>query len=169
MFSMPGKIEHINKAKLNIQLDTGYMINFEKWVPAVQHCVVKIMLNDLTLYHGNVNQPVCIEHEFLDTANGNYKLTVEVEDLADVFDLDNTRAFPMLHIQGIWIENLNLRIAFEEYGKCHCPERPDIIVPSEYMGSVGAISLQFTTPIYKWLLQCDNRKDSNYYSPFLIE
>jgi hypothetical protein len=167
MFSMPGKINHESKAKLNIHLSTGYMIDFKKWVSADQHCVVKVTLGNVVLHYGVIGQQLQIEHEFLDTTDGDYKLQIEVESIADVFDLGHLRAFPMLNIQGIWIENLNLRMAFEQYGKCYYPEHPDITVPPEYIGTVGTMSLQFTTPIYKWLLQCDNREDSDYYSPFL--
>ena len=165
---MPGKINHVNKAKLNIHLNTGHMIDFKEWVKSSQACVVKITLNDIVLYHDTVDQLVQIEHEFLDQNTGNYKLKIEVEKIVEGFDVDGLWASPMLHIAGAWIENLNLRLALEEYGKCCYPEHPDIVVPSEYMGSVGETSLEFTTPIYTWLLSNDNYEDATYYSPVLL-
>ena len=62
MFSMPGKINHVNKAKLTIHLNTGHMIDFKECVESNQACVVKITLNDLVLYHNTVDQLVQIEH-----------------------------------------------------------------------------------------------------------
>lgn len=168
MFSLPGKINHVNKAKLTIHLTTGHMLDFKEWVESSQECVVKITLNDVVLYHNTVDQPVQLEHEFLDQDPGSYKLKIEVEKIVDGFDVDGIWASPMLHITGTWIENLNLRLALEEYGRCHYPEHPDIVVPSEYMGSVGETSLEFTTPIYKWLMQCDQYEDTTYYSPMLL-
>jgi len=168
MFSMPGKINHVNTAKLNIHLDTGHMIDFKEWVESSQHCYVKITLNDVVLHHSDVSGKVKIEHEFLDQDPGNYKLKIEIEQIVDGFDINGSWASPMLLISGVWIENLNLRLALEEYGKCYYPDHPDISVPSEYMGSVGETVLEFTTPIYKWLMQCDQYEDATYYSPVLL-
>jgi hypothetical protein len=66
----------------------------------------------------------------------------------------------MLHIRRISIEGLDLRLTMEDSGDCWFGEEPAI--PSEYMGQVGYQSLQFTTPIYPWLL-ANERKDTYYY------
>jgi hypothetical protein len=168
MFSMPGKINHIKTASLDIHLETGHMVDFKEWVPSVQKCIVKIMLNDTVLHHGDIGSQIKITHEFLDLDAGVYDLQIEIEEIAHGFDCNGLWAAPVLHIQGIWIENLNLGLAFEEYGKCHYATHPDITTPSNFMGNIGVQSLQFTTPIYTWLLSNDNYEDATYYSPVLL-
>ena len=168
MFSMPGKIDYIKTASLDIHLETGHMIDFKQWVPSVQKCIIKIMLNDTVLHHGDINGQIKIAHKFLDLDNSTYDLQIVIEEIAHGFNCDNLWASPMLHIQGVWIENLNLGLAFEEYGKCHYATHPDITTPSNFIGNVGVQSLQFTTPIYSWLLSIDTYPDATYYSPVLV-
>jgi len=66
----------------------------------------------------------------------------------------------MLHIHSICIEGLDMRLTIEDSGTCKLDGEP--AVPSEYMGQVGYQSLQFTTPIYPWLI-ANERKDTYYY------
>ena len=66
----------------------------------------------------------------------------------------------MLHIHRICIEGLDMRLTMEDSGTCELDGEP--AVPSEYMGQVGYQSLQFTTPIYPWLM-ANERKDTYYY------
>ena len=66
----------------------------------------------------------------------------------------------MLHIHSICIEGLDMRLTMEDSGTCKLDGEP--AVPSEYMGQVGYQSLQFTTPIYPWLI-ANERKDTYYY------
>jgi hypothetical protein len=74
--------------------------------------------------------------------------------------LDGQPTGAMLHIQSICIEGLNMRLTMENIGKCELDGQ--VAIPSEYMGQVGYQSLQFSTPIYPWLL-ANERKDSYYY------
>ena len=42
MSSIPGKIDNINTARLDIALGTGHMINFEQWVPSDHKCIINV-------------------------------------------------------------------------------------------------------------------------------
>jgi hypothetical protein len=65
-----------------------------------------------------------------------------------------------LHIHSICIEGLSMRLTMEDSGTCKLDG--ESAIPSEYMGQVGYQGLNFTTPIYPWLL-ANERKDTYYY------
>ena len=78
---MPGKIDHIKTASLDIHLETGYMVDFKEWVPSVQRCSIKVMLNDTVLHHGDIGGQTKLTHEFLDLDNGQYNLQIAIEEM----------------------------------------------------------------------------------------
>ena len=155
MSSIPGKIDYIKTGKLKVSLSTGHMINFDHWILSEYKCMINLQLNDVVLYQGPVVKHLIIDHDFLDIKDGSYNLQIELEEIADGFESYMGWASPMLHIQGIWIEGIDLQMIMEDHGKCFFPDCPDIIVPSQHMGNIGTQNLVFTTPIYRWLLSHD--------------
>ena len=174
MFSIPGKIDHISTARLDIALGTGHMINFEQWVPSDHKCIINVNLNDIVLYQGPVYKDLIISYDFLDIKDGLYNLKFELEEIDNGFVSSAGWASPMLHIQGIWIEGVDFSMIIGDLGKCSFVDYPDITVPSDYIGNIGTQSFEFTTPIYRWLLSHDNhitkrvKQLSNNYYPNIV-
>ena len=156
MSSIPGKIDNINTARLDIALGTGHMINFEQWVPSDHKCIINVELNDVVLYHGPVYNDLSISYDFADLKDESYNLKFKLEEIDNGFVGSTGWASPMLHIQGIWIEGVDLSMIIGDLGKCSFLNYPEITVPSEYMGNIGTQNFEFTTPIYRWLLSYDS-------------
>ena len=156
MSSIPGKIDHINTARLDIALGVGHMIDFEQWVPSDHKCIINVELNDVVLYHGSVYNDLIISYDFADIKDESYNLKFKLEEIDNGFVSSTGWASPMLHIQGIWIEGVDLSMIIGDLGKCSFFDYPEIIVPSEYMGNIGTQNFEFTTPIYRWLLSYDS-------------
>ena len=89
-----------------------------------------------------------------------YKVSDVPQDHEFKIRLNGRPTGAMLHIHSICIEGLSMRLTMEDVGKCELDGQ--VAIPSEYMGQVGYQSLQFSTPIYPWLL-ANERKDSYYY------
>jgi hypothetical protein len=55
-----------------------------------------------------------------------------------------------------------LKRAFSDHGKYHIADTDEVGVPSEFIGQSGMQILNFTTPIYPWLLSVDKKFDYFY-------
>jgi hypothetical protein len=178
---IPGKIPYIKKARLNIEISAGVMIDQEKWIPATDHDIffgdsyakpydsltVSITLDGNLLLESNVNSLVKLNHEFTDseeTTSRCLKIIVKGFDEKFCCYVDGIgEVSPMIKIDSFQIENLNMMLTMEDSGKCFYDDSPtDESVPSMVIGQNGFQVLEFTTPIYPWLL-ANERKPEYYY------
>lgn len=180
MLIIPGKIPYIKKGNLKIEISTGTMIDQEHWVDAENHdqhfgskylkpyenISAQIFLNKERLIEHWFNTSLHFEHEFVDTDD-----TVEHELKIDISGFDPKfcrliegigNVSPMVKINVLTIEDLNMKNLLEDCGKCFYNDSLDICsVPSSHMGQNGYQLLEFKTPIYPWLLE-NERKDTYY-------
>jgi hypothetical protein len=162
MFSMPGKINFVQMAQLDVHLSAGCMANFQDWRPYTNDnnsCEVNILFDNVVIYHGNVSmQGVKFHYEFEDD-NSSHEFRIELIDVPDpVFELEN-EYHHMLKIDGIWLEQLNLRNVMEDLADSKNNGVP--VKAGNFIGEPGYQSLTFTTPVYRWLL--DHQIKPSYY------
>ena len=177
---IPGKIPYIKKANLKLSISAGIMINQSDWIPAHDHAVyfgdkyaapydrimVKIYLDDQILASQSMDQPLHMDYDFLDTdTTVDHFLKIAVsgfeqkfyEQIKDIGD-----PYPMIAIDTIKLENLNMQQIIQDHGSYVLADTPNTVtIPSTHMGQSGYQSLYFTTPIYVWLLE--NEANPNYY------
>jgi hypothetical protein len=68
----------------------------------------------------------------------------------------------MIRFDLFEIEHLSMHRSIQDNGTGYNSLSGESFVPSEYLGHDGVISLEFTSPVYCWLL--DMQKDLCYYS-----
>lgn len=162
MFSIPGKINYIQMAQLDVHLSAGCMANFQDWKTYVNNdhsCEVKILFDDVVIYHDNVSvHGVKFHYEFEDDSS-EHEVKLELVNVPDPIFECEIEYHHMLKIDGIWIEQLNFQNVMEDLADCKYGNIP--AKAGDFMGQPGYQSLKFTTPIYRWLLV--NQAKSSYY------
>ena len=171
------KPEHVRHGELVVELEVGCMVNLTEWVPAAEHyqkldrkisnayktIVPLVAINNTVLLNQSIETQAKICHNFVDDAEGKYKLTISVSGDFEKFNYitDSLTVYPMLRIKGVWIEGLCMHNIWEDCVTC-CWRDVDTSEPgTEFMGRPGSQELYFETPIYRWLLQHD--RNPNYY------
>ena len=171
------KPEHVRHGELVVELEVGCMVNLTEWVPAAEHyqkldrkisnayktIVPLVAINNTVLLNQSIETQAKICHNFVDDAEGKYKLTISVSGDFEKFNYisDSLTVYPMLRIKGVWIEGLSMHNIWEDTVNC-CWHNDNKVEPgTEYMGRPGTQELYFETPIYRWLLEHD--RNPNYY------
>lgn len=180
MYNMPGKIPYIKKATLKVVCSSGTMIDQQKWVPANDHnnqfgnqypepykdLLVKIELDNNVLFESELTQIIEFEHMFEDSeSDTEHILKISLSGLTDFHRvyLDQVGDLaPMMRIEGVWIEQLSMRMIFEDHGQCFYENTTDPQIPSEFVGQNGTQVLNFSTPIYPWLMSVQKKPDYFY-------
>lgn len=159
---MPGKINYIQMAQLDVHLSAGCMVNFQDWKSYVNNdksCEVKMFFDNVVIYHDNVSmQDVKFHYKFEDD-NASHEFRLELIDVPEPeFDLEN-EYHHMLKINGIWIEQLNLQNVMEDLADSK--NNGVHVKAGNFIGQHGYQSLTFATPVYRWLL--DHQAKPSYY------
>jgi hypothetical protein len=178
---IPGKVPYIKKAVLNISVSSGIMIEQAEWVPNTHHYTrfnelypapysdlkIQIEFNGESLISSSLDSVINIEKLFEDSEEiTQHTIKIKLSGIKDSHQMyiDGIgNVSPMLKIDCFCIEQLSLKRALEEYGKYHIDDSVEIKTPSEFMGENGVCLLNFTTPIYPWLLSVDNKFDYFYF------
>lgn len=177
---IPGKIPYVKKAALNVVCSAGTMIDQHEWVPMNNHSsrfgdqypnpfkdlVVTIELDNTVLIESDLSQPLEFEHMFEDSESvTDHVLKISLGGLVDSHRvyLDQVGELaPMMRIEGIWIEQLSMRPVFEDHGQCFYNNTTDPQIPSEFVGQNGTQVLNFSTPIYPWLMSVQKKPEYFY-------
>ena len=177
---IPGKIPYIKMGTIKIVCSLGTMINQHEWVAMNHHrsrfsdqypkpyqdLQVRVELDNNVLFEGQLTQPLDFEHMFEDSEIvTDHVLKISLNGLVDSHRvyLDQVGDLaPMMRIEGIWIEQLSMRMAFEDYGQCFYENTIDTQIPSEFVGQNGTQVLNFSTPIYPWLMSIQKKHDYFY-------
>lgn len=177
MYQLPVTITS-NYATISVEFSVGVMIDYTTWIPAGESSNkfpmqyndlnVQILFDDQVIFDQPVDHTVMqCTHRFLDSTELHLKqLKIILSGLQDHHHTSINgveHAAVMLRIHSVRLEGLNLRMAFEDHGQCVYDDLPDeTSIPSEYMGRNGYQLLEFTTPVYQWLLDTE-QKNSYYY------
>jgi hypothetical protein len=177
---IPGKIPYIKMGTIKIVCSSGTMINQHEWVAMNDHrsrfadqypepykdLQVRIELDNNVLVEGQMTQKIEFEHMFEDSELiTEHVLKIRLSGLNDSHRvyLDNVgNLAPMLRIEGIWIEQLSMRLVLEDHGQCFYNNTSDAQIPSEFIGQNGTQVLKFSTPIYPWLISVQKKPDYFY-------
>lgn len=177
---IPGKIPYIKKGTIRIVCSSGTMIDQHDWVAMNDHgsrfgdqylepyqdLQARIELDNVVLFESNLAQQIEFEHMFEDSESiTDHVLKISLSGLVDSHRvyLDNVGDLaPMMRIEGIWIEQLSMRLAFEDHGQCFYDNITDPQIPSEFIGQNGIQLLKFSTPIYPWLMSVQKKPDYFY-------
>jgi hypothetical protein len=177
---IPGKIPYIKKATIKIMCSLGTMINQHEWVAMNNHrsrfgdqypepyqdLQVIVELDNNVLFEDRLTQKIEFEHMFEDSESiTEHVLKISLSGLVDSHRvyLDNVGDLaPMMRIEGIWIEQLSMRLVFEDHGQCFYDNTTDPQIPSEFVGQNGTQVLKFSTPIYPWLMSVQKKPDYFY-------
>jgi hypothetical protein len=172
MYNIPGKVNYIKKAVLDIELSAGVMLDHNTWVGAKDHN--KYFQDQLTPHYDQlkilveldgevlVDQPIdtgtiCVHHDFLDSEIQTvHVLKIEVQGFQPEFNqsYQDKDAYVMIRLDNISIENLTMQYMLDQTGQYIHGNQ--ISNASQYMGHNGHCVFEFETPIYKWLLSCHN-------------
>jgi hypothetical protein len=176
MFNIPGKIQYDKRINVSVSIAVGTMLmDTQTWVPGgsslfeenFSNWKVDVELDGAVMAsHTFLTPDMDVYFDFPDTDElTSHTISVKFsgKDPVENTTIENFgEGNPMWIIKKIQIEKLNMFQTFEDVGKCICYDSPDIVqVPSKFMGSNGYHQLEFTTPMYHWLL--DNEKESMYY------
>jgi hypothetical protein len=180
--TIPGKIPYIKKVLLEISLSSGTMINFEQWIPASKHqsqfgdqypepykeLMVQIELDGNIILNTSLDKAVEFSYQFEDSDDSTQHCVAillsgldesHCKHLTDIGEV-----FPMMRVDTFSIESLPMQNVLEDQGRCEYYGSKDVQVPGAFMGQNGKMSLEFSTPIYSWLLAIE--KHQNYYKLF---
>jgi len=178
---IPGKIPYIKKAMLNISVLPGIMIEQSEWIPITHHhekfnesypapyadLKIQIELDGKSLISSSLDSVINVEKLFEDSEEiTQHIIKIKLSGIKDLHQMHVDgigNVSPMLKINNFCIEQLSLKRALEEYGKYYIDSSAEIQIPSEFMGQNGVYLLNFTTPIYPWLLSIDNKFDYFYF------
>jgi hypothetical protein len=64
-----------------------------------------------------------------------------------------------MKIEGVWIEQLSMKMVLEDHGQVFFDGSTDPQIPSEFVGQNGTQILNFSTPVYPWLISVQNKPD----------
>jgi len=174
---IPGKIPYIKKAALNIVCSAGVMIDQTDWVTMADHQArfgnqyvepysdlqVRIELDGDVLLDSNLTQRIEFEHWFEDSESQcEHVLKIQLYGLNDshrVYLNNVGNLAPMMKIEGVWIEKLSIRMVFEDHGQVFFDNTIDPQIPSEFVGQNGTQILNFSTPVYPWLMSVQKKPD----------
>jgi len=177
---IPGKIPYIKKATFKIMCSAGTMIDQHEWIPRINHSMrfgnqypepykdlqISIELDNNVLFQSQLDQQIEFEHMFEDSESINeHVLKISLNGLNDSHRvyLDHVGDLaPMMRIEGIWIEQLSMRLVLEDHGQCFYDDASDPQIPSEFVGQNGTQVLKFSTPIYPWLMSVQKKPDYFY-------
>ena len=171
-------VELTNYATVSVEFSAGSMIDYITWVPASEHeqqygnnfqvayndLIVQILFDDKVVFEQPVgNSVTTFTYQFKDSNELHLKqLKIKLTGIQDQHHrLINGigDAAVMLRIHSIRLEGLNMRLAMEDYGQCvYNYNSEEKNIPSEYMGCDGYQLLEFTTPVYQWLIDTEQKK-----------
>ena len=171
-------------ACIKIEFSAGTMIDCSTWIPASSHnqcyqdlfdisyddLVVQISLSDQILFEQSVGTGVTtFSYNMIDSSQLELKqLKIQLKGINSNHHqhvLGKGDVAVMLRIHNVWLEELSLRQVLENLGTCFNDLLPATSsMPSEFMGINGYQLLEFTTPVYRWLLD-QHVKFSYYNSP----
>ena len=127
---------------------------------------VRFELDNNILFESDLSHCIDFEHMFEDSESvteHSLKITLTGLDNVHRVYLDNVGELaPMMRIEGIWIEQLSMRLVLEDYGQCFYDNTTDPQIPSEFIGQNGTQVLKFSTPIYPWLMSVQKKSDYFY-------
>lgn len=170
MFKIPGKIDYVKQATIDVEISAGSIINNQTWIPATQHqdyfgnqvvpyyqhVQVKIELDNAVLLERVIgSDTVNFHHEFLDSdeqCDHVLKISVIGNSPEFIQRYQDNDVFTMLKINGLSIENLPIQYVLEQTGQWQHYAGGML----QYLGPNGSCALNFTTPIYVWLLSKDD-------------
>lgn len=153
------------------------MIDQTEWVLSVDHsqrfdhvypsCYddleIQIELDDQVLASGTLASALQVEHWFEDSESlTQHCLKIKFSGFKEshqTYLAGIGEVSLMIKIDQICIEQLSLRTAFGDHGKYHLTDSDEIEMPSEFVGRNGVHQLNFTTPIYPWLLSVGSAFD----------
>jgi hypothetical protein len=179
---IPGKIPYIKKALLEISLSSGTMIDFEQWVPADEHqsrfgsqypapykeLKVQIELDGNVILNTVLDKAVEFTYQFEDSEdNTPHCVAILLSGLVESHCkhlIGIGEVSPMMRVNKFCIESLPMQNVLEDQGHCEYQGSKDTQVPGAFMGQNGKMSLEFSTPIYAWLLATE--KYQNYFKLF---
>ena len=171
MFNIPGKINHVKQAAIDIEISAGVMFDYHTWIPAshhqkyfgnnvvphYQHLRLQIELDNTVLLDQAVGtDKIKFHHDFLDSETDcDHLLKITIQGIEPEFNqfYQNKDVFTMLKIDNISVENLPMQYVLEQTGQYYCNNT--IESTSRYLGYNGSCVLKFTTPIYVWLFSND--------------
>jgi hypothetical protein len=175
MYNIPGKVNYIKKAVLDIELSAGTMLNYDTWIGANDHTKyfqdhliphydqlkICVELDGKVLVDQHVGtSTISVHHEFLDSEiQTDHVLKIEVQGFQPEFNqsYQDKDAYVMVRLNNISIENLTMQYMLDQTGQYIHDNQ--VSNASRYMGHNGHCVFEFETPIYKWLLSChDNIK-----------
>lgn len=176
---IPGKIPYVKTASLDISISAGTMINQATWVPArdydsyfnstipapYKNLSVTIYLDNQMLLSSTLESTINFHYDFLDTdETTNHCIKIVTNGFSEdqcYFSNGIGNVSPMIKINSIHIEHLNMANTLEDSGACFQDTANNASASTEYIGQNGNLVLNFSTPIYVWLLE--NERTSNYY------
>ena len=149
-----------NTASLRIQTSVGVMVNYVDWQPVPAEFDYKDIAVEVNVDGQCIGQEVgIVECQFEDqTELALHELKIKVTGFGDqhnkyIEGVGNCAL--MIRFDCVQLENLNLRQALEDYGQA-VTDNKESFVPSEFLGHNGTITLEFTSPVYQWLLNSQN-------------
>jgi hypothetical protein len=122
---------------------------------------VKIKLDGQVVYEtDHVKEVVEVEHKFNDN-DGNHEFAIEMfGKLSEHTKIDNNGNIiedAVITVKNISIDDLDISQIVQELGKYHHDyngtKSPTVEKFYNTMGCNGTVKLEFTTPIYIWLLE----------------
>lgn len=175
MYDIPGKVNYVKKAVLDVELSAGTMLNHDTWISAKDHnkyfqdqltsnyhqLKISVELDGEVLIDQLVNSDIIrVHHEFLDSeTETQHTLKIAVQGFQPEFNqlYQDKDAYVMIRLNNISIENLSMQYMLDQTGRYL--HNDQVSTASQFMGHNGHCVFEFETPIYKWLLSChDNIK-----------
>jgi hypothetical protein len=164
---LDNKTNYEKRFDINLTITSGYTVDYGKWIDRLDASAefdipwdllkLTVAIDDVVLYQGTVDcDGVHLHHEMLDTDQPQqHRLTVAVDGFspAHSFLHQGQEINAQLLISQFQIENLDLISVISADGvkifDGHSDSNP---VSHEMLRSNHAQILDFTTPIYPWLL-----------------
>ena len=162
------KIPYTPKFKLDLTIEPGCMIEFEKWVPAKhkqeyfgnnflipwKDLQVNVAYDDIVLVDQPVDDNDIVVNGHMVDVVGQHKLKISLSNKTDLhsftFDSSGQTAVAMIRVK-IEIEELPINFALTEQLLYHHSDCDQVTNWSEYMGWNGYQEIHIDTPIYPWL------------------
>jgi hypothetical protein len=168
MYNIPGKVNYVRKAALDIELSAGTMIDYTTWIPASAHaeyfgdqltqCYDQLKIwveldGEVLVNQSHRHDVVYVHHDFLDSdIQQCHELTIKLQGFQPTFNqtYQDKSTFVMVKVNSINIENLPMQYLIDQTGQYIHDNH--IGTASQYIGHNGCWGFKFETPIYKWLL-----------------
>lgn len=160
-----GKIHYEKYFTLSVKLITGYMFEFNNWVPEqIGDFDFSISVDSNILFRNSMDQMVTtLDLKIPDPESvTDHVLKFEMHRVPPVIKRNNKTYHPVIKIDNVQFDSLAMNRLLEDDGQCVFYNRPfESNNPGEFIGETGYYSLNFQTPIYPWLLK--NEKKPDYY------